>query len=106
VAEPGVRPGAAVGDPTPAEVDGPGEVRRPAVAAVQGQGPGVPGGPGAKAGRAQAGDGQTEAQAPQVRPAADPPLAAHDLRERPPRVEPEVFILLRTGSFCVALTLF
>jgi len=50
VAEPGVRPGAAVGDPTPAEVDGPGEVRRPAVAAVQGQGPGVPGGPGAKAG--------------------------------------------------------
>lgn len=99
-----VRPGEALLDSAAAEGDGPREVRWKTVTSVQGPGSGLSRGSDTKTGRPQARPSQAEAQTPEVRPPTEPSLEAYALRERTTIMRPEVFTLLRTGSFDFAFT--
>lgn len=104
MAGPDVRAGEALLDPPAAEACGPREVRWAALATVQGPGPRVPAGAGAQTASPKAGRREDQAKNPEVRPAAEPSLAAPDLRERTALMRPEVFTLLRTGNIHFAFT--
>ena len=60
---------------------------------------------GAQTASSEAGGREDQAKTPEVQPAAEPSLAASDLRERTTLMRPEVFTLQRTGSIHFAFTL-
>lgn len=102
--EPDVRPGKALPDrPTP-EGHGARQVRWPSIVPLQGSEAGVSIGPGAQAGCPQGRASQDQAKTSEVHPASRTSLEALELRSWPCKIEPELFILVRTGSFHVALT--